>query len=110
MFSFIFKQFFHEFTCFFRRWYLERLELFWSAVFYFLGSLDKTLAVKINARLWLKPLWNDYSPVGRVIGPILRIARVVFGGSIYALVLFFAGLIWLAWILFLPAFLFLIFK
>ncbi|OGY39133.1 MAG: hypothetical protein A2418_03070 [Candidatus Brennerbacteria bacterium RIFOXYC1_FULL_41_11] len=110
MISFVFKQIFHEITCFFRRWYLERSEQFWSAIFYFFRSLDKTLAIEINVRLWLKPLFNDYSPVGRVIGPIFRTLRIVFGGSIYAIVFIFAGLIWLAWLLFLPVFLFFIFR
>jgi len=110
MISFIFNQFFHEITCFFRRWYLERSELFWSAVFGFLGVLDKNFAVAINARLWLQPLYGDYSPVGRILGPILRSMRIVFGSSVYAAVLVFAGLVWLVWLLLLPAVIFVVFK
>lgn len=110
MFSFIFNQIFHEIVCFFRRWYLERSERFWSAVFAFLGVLDKNFAVAINARLWLQPLYGDYSPVGRILGPILRTIRIVFGGSVYSFVLFLAGLIWLVWLLSIPAIIFIIFR
>ncbi len=110
MFSFIFNQIFHEIICFFRRWYLERSEWFWSAVFAFLGVLDKNFAVAINVRLWLQPLYGDYSPVGRILGPILRTLRIVLGGLIYAIVLVIAGSLWLVWLLSIPVVVFLIFN
>jgi len=110
MISFIGQQIFHEIICFFRRWYLERSEWFWSAMFSFLAILDKNFAVAINARLWLQPLYGDYSPVGRILGPILRTIRIIFGSSVYAAVFVFAGLIWIAWLLFIPTIIFIIFR
>ncbi|KKT86168.1 MAG: hypothetical protein UX26_C0023G0007 [Parcubacteria group bacterium GW2011_GWC1_45_9] len=79
-------------------------------VFYFLGTLDKNFAVLINARLWLQPLYGDYSPVGRILGPILRSLRIFSGVAVYSLILLLAFFLWLGWILVLPAAIFLIFK
>ena len=109
MISFVGQQIFHELTCFFRRWYFERSNQLWSLVFYFLGALDKNFAVAINARLWLQPLYGDYSFVGRIIGPILRTLRIVFGSLIYLVILALAFFVWLGWVLLLPFLLWLIF-
>lgn len=108
--GYILKQSFHEVVCFFRRWYLERSELFWAKVFENLSLLDRGFAVAINARLVFQPLWGDYSVVGRILGPILRSFRVLLGSFIYFWILLFAGIIWLLWILFLPFCLLLIFS
>ncbi len=83
---------------FFVRWYGTGSQFFWSRVFEWFASLDRTFGVAINARLIMHPLYGDYSPVGRVIGPVFRLGRIALGAATYALLFVFAGAAWLAWL------------
>ena len=49
-------------------------------------SLDRTFAVRVTVRHFFEPLWGDYSPVGRIIGPIFRALRVLIGGVAYLII------------------------
>lgn len=108
MIEFIFKKIFQEIIGFFQRWYLEGSEVFWSGVFSLLAVLDREFAVLINLRLITQPLYGDYSPVGRILGPILRLLRVLTGSMVYLLILVSALVLWLIWLLLLPGAFFLI--
>jgi len=107
--SFAFSQFFYRLFLFLKRWYLEASLDYWAGFFERMRSFDRTLAVWINIRLWLQPLYGDYSIVGRILGPVFRTLRIVCGAFLYAL--FWAGafLLWLAWLGAIPFILFRIF-
>lgn len=79
------------------RWYVTWTLDFWSEVVSVMSTLDRTLGVGVNARMITKPLFGDYSFIGKIIGPIFRCMRVCTGGIVYAVLWCGAGAIWLAW-------------
>lgn len=68
-----------------------------------LRNLDKTFAVRANLHHLFEPLYRDYSIVGKIIGPPVRMLRVAVGGTVYAFVAFFFLIVYIIWILILPA-------
>ena len=101
--SYIFKEIFHQGVCFLERWYLRRSAWFWAKVVDLLQLLDKRLAVLINFRMLFQPLYGDYSLAGRVLGPVFRLWRIVFGGILYLALLLLAGAVWFLYTLAIPA-------
>ncbi len=83
---------------FFVRWYGVQSQFFWGKVFEFFASLDQTFGIVVNARLILQPLYGDYSPIGRIIGPVFRLGRIVFGAMTYVVLFGVAAGVWLAWL------------
>lgn len=63
----------------------------------FLGSLDETIALRITLRNFFRPLYGDWSPVGRILGIVFRSGRVVIGIAIYPVIIAVAMLIYAAW-------------
>ena len=59
---------------------------------------DRSLAVKITAQHFFRPLYGDYSPVGRVVGVIFRAGRIVIGLVVYAVIAVLFLLFYLAWL------------
>ena len=83
---------------FFVRWYGVQSQFFWSKVFELFSQLDRTFGIVVNARLLLHPLYGDYSPVGRIIGPFFRLGRIVLGAMTYAVLFSLAFAAWLVWL------------
>ncbi|MFN7088324.1 MAG: hypothetical protein ACK4NX_00650 [Candidatus Paceibacteria bacterium] len=97
----------YRFFHFFYRWFIEASLDFWSWVLEYARALDKTFAILINVKLWLQPLYGDYSPVGRIIGPVFRTIRIFLGAISYAI---FFGIAFLLWIFWLSIPIFIVFK
>ncbi len=87
----IIYQFFFRIWQFFKRWYWNGFFSFWKMLINILSSLDYTFAVKITLRYWSKPLYQDRSIIGYVLGFIFRTGRILIGSIIY----FIIFLIWL---------------
>ena len=96
--QFFIGQIFHRFVLFFNRWYRLGSIKFWVKVFDWLEALDHTWAIRINVRLWLQPLYGDYTAVGRIVGPIFRTARIIIAAILYLVILTGALAVWLIWI------------
>ncbi len=79
------------------RWYVKGSLDFWAEIISFFARLDRFLGVGINVRLLFKPLFSDYSFIGKLIGPMFRLTRVVAGGLVYIVICVFAGAVWLVW-------------
>lgn len=88
----------HSVVNFFVRWYGVQSQFFWSKVFEFFAQLDRTFGIVVNARLFFHPLYGDYSPVGRVIGPIFRLGRILTGAMTYCVLFALAAGAWLVWL------------
>jgi hypothetical protein len=83
---------------FFHHWYWDGSRNFARAFIASLENLDRTFAVRLTFKFLFQPLYKDYSPVGRLLGPIFRSGRVAIGGLVYvcfALLFFFVYLAWL---------------
>ena len=100
--SYLVTQLGRRVSLFFVRWYVSFSKRFWGRVLDIASDLDRTFAIKINARLWLQPLYGDYSPVGRIIGPIFRTLRIFFGFVAYFFIFVFAAFLWVLWLLIPP--------
>ena len=83
---------------FFYLWYITESKNFWRKELAFLRQVERDIGVRINMKLWLQPIYGDYSYEGQVIGPIFRTFRIFIGlgieaVSVIAIVGFY--LIWL---------------
>src|SRR5258708_6648176 len=79
-------------------WYLESPARFYSAYRQTVQTLDGTFSVRDTLRNISKPIFQDYTYQGRIIGVLLRLARVVVALFLFLLTaLVYAGafLIWL---------------
>lgn len=72
---------------------------FWARVLDHAASFDRSFAIRINARIWLQPLYGDYTIVGRILGPIFRTMRILLGFFMYAVLFLAAFFVWIVWLL-----------
>lgn len=80
-----------------QHWYIGSFFTISGQALSFLEILDRRLAFKITLRYWLKPLYQDYTALGYVLGFILRTGRIIGGGLVYAVVILAAAMIYLTW-------------
>jgi hypothetical protein len=87
---------------FFRFWYVESSKDFWNKEISFIRGIERDIGVIINLKLLFQPIFGDYSYMGRVIGPIFRLGRVLVGFAIMAVSIFALIIIYLIWIILPP--------
>ena len=87
---------------FFWFWYVQSSRDFWRREIAFLKQVERDIGVMINLKLITQPIFGDYSYLGRVIGPIFRLGRVLIGFIIMAASIFVVVLIYLIWIILPP--------
>lgn len=71
---------------------------FWRTFTRGARGIEESIAVRVTLHLFFQPLFRDYSVVGRILGPIFRLGRLVVGGVAYAILfvlLLFAYVCWL---------------
>jgi len=87
---------------FFWFWYVQSSRDFWHREIAFLKQIERDIGVIINLKLITQPIFGDYSYMGRVIGPIFRLGRVLIGTMIMIASIFVVILIYLIWIILPP--------
>lgn len=87
---------------FFVHWYIDGFYFVYHSAAKLLRQLDAKLAFAVNLRHFGEPLYQDYTIVGRILGPIFRTGRVVFAAGIYSFIILFAFSVYLGWSLILP--------
>jgi hypothetical protein len=87
-------------------WYADGSRWFLNFYLSCLRALDRSFAVRINLVHFFEPLYRDYSPVGRIIGPILRLFRVLAGSIVYLAISAIFAVLYIAWDLVLPSIIF----
>ncbi len=98
-FFYIARRWWYRISIFFHHWYVDGSYFFARQGIHLFLNLEKTLAFRITITHLFEPLYQDYSIVGQIIGPLLRLARLVVGSVIY---IFLGGIalslycIWLA--------------
>jgi hypothetical protein len=102
----IIYQFFFRIWQFFKRWYWNGFFVFWKSLITILSSLDYTFAVKITLRYWAKPLYQDRTIVGYILGFIFRTGRILIGSVIYLLIFIIWLVSLLIWFSILPILIF----
>lgn len=102
-------RFFYRITEFVRHWYVVGTYAYFDFVLGTLRRMDQTLAWRITLTYLFRPLYGDYSFIGRTIGFIFRIFRLIFGGIIYLVAFALAALVYVLWVAFPPYLLYRIF-
>ena len=93
---------FVRFFGFFVHWYRDGLHAWLYAYRQASSSLEEMVASRLMIHLLFRPLYGDYSIVGRIIGPIFRFGRLVIGVIGHILLVAFFGLIIVVWLLIPP--------
>ena len=93
------QRFFYRICEFIRHWYIGGFLWFVHRTLSFLERLDRFFAFKTTLRYWLKPLYQDYTFLGYILGFVFRSLRLLAGGVVYlvfVLATFAPYLIWAA--------------
>lgn len=95
--AYILKQFFWRITDFLRHWYVSSFIWWTHWIIGLLERLDRGFALKITLRCLFAPLYQDRSIFGYVLGFIFRGIKIILALFFYAVILFLAAIIYLAW-------------
>ncbi len=90
-------QFLYRIFDFFRFWYWDSLFSYWGFVFRIFNYLERTIAFRITLRYFFRPLYGDYTVIGRVLGITFRSLRVVLGFVFYLLFFCVFAVPYIAW-------------
>ena len=71
---------------FFIHWYTEGSRGYWHFVLDYLTEVDRFISLRIMLANWYKPLYGDYTRMGRAVGIPIRLFRIVVGIVFYAIV------------------------
>lgn len=104
---YLLNRFFFRISDFFHHWYIDGSRVYAHRVISALSDMDRVFAVRITLHLFGKPLYGDYSVIGRVMGIVLRFFRVLVGLVFYAAIILVALIFYMAWLIipFVPLFL-----
>lgn len=97
-FSYLTHRLWYRVRIFFHHWYVDGSYFFgrlWMTIFL---SLERTFALRITLTHFFEPLYQDYSIVGQIIGPIFRLGRVVTAGLLYSILGIFFLSLYLFWL------------
>ncbi len=94
---YIFTHLTRRISDFFRHWYVDGFFRFVDWALSGLERLDKRFAVRITAKNWLQPLYQDYTVIGYVWGFIFRTIRIFVGLSVYLAFILFALTLFICW-------------
>lgn len=104
--GYLLHRFFYRIFDFFWHWYVGGSRIIAHSFISTLENIDRSLAVKITLEHFFEPLYKDYSIIGRILGIVFRLVRIVVGGMIYIILAACFALAYLGWIAIPPALLF----
>ena len=96
--AYLVNRLFYRITDFLRRWYIKSFFVYAHIMVSALGRLDETFALKITARHLFEPLYQDKSIIGYVLGFVFRSIRILVAFFIYAILVVFFTLVYVAWL------------
>jgi hypothetical protein len=82
---------------FLRHWYVDGFLQAVDWTLHIFERLDRSFALRITAKNWLQPLYQDYTIIGYIWGFIFRTIRIIIGLIVYAVILLIAVLLFLIW-------------
>lgn len=92
-----------RFYLFFYHWYVDGTRAFARAGANIFLGLEQGFALRLTIVHFFQPLYQDYSVIGRIIGPIFRILRLALGSLFYILAFVLIITAYAVWIFLLPA-------
>ncbi len=96
--GYLFHRFFYQIFHFVKHWYVGGSRIIAHAFISTLESADRSFAVKITFSHFFEPLYKDYSIIGRILGFVFRLGRVVIGLVAYAAIAVVFAVAYCAWI------------
>lgn len=97
--AYLIHRFFYRFWLFIFHWYIGSFLVISQQVFKILENFDRSLALRITLKNLFRPLYQDRTPVGFILGFIFRMLRVVIAAVIYFVVISVGIIVYLVWIL-----------
>jgi hypothetical protein len=97
--GYLLHRFFYRIFDFVRHLYVHGSRMIAHQFISTLESADKSFAVKITLSHFFEPLYKDYSIIGRILGFIFRLVRVVIGLVIYAAITVCFAIAYVVWVL-----------
>ena len=95
-------KFFYRLQEFLEHWYWGGFKIFSHFSISVLERLDKIFALRINLRYIFRPLYQDRSVLGYILGFFFRSGRIIAAGVIYLVVVAVTLLAYLSWCALLP--------
>ncbi len=96
---YLIQRFFYRVGIFLYDWYVGGFLFFAKHGVNFLERLDRFWAIKITARNFFRPLYQDATFIGRILGIILRTFRIGLALILYVLIISALILFYLIWAL-----------
>src|SRR3989344_2268545 len=93
------NRFFYRLFDFFHHWNADGSRVFFHHSISLLERLDRYFAVRITVRYFFRPLYGDYTIIGRILGIIFRSGRIVIGATVYLFVAALFFVVYLLWLL-----------
>ena len=91
------QRLFYRIYDFIRDWYVGGFRWFSHRSLNVLERLDRLFAFKVTLRYWFKPLYQDYTFIGYVLGFIFRTVRLLAAGLVYLTFAVISWALYLAW-------------
>lgn len=91
------NRFFYRVYEFLRHWYVGSFWAIARRTLAILERLDRTFALRVTVRYFLKPLYQDYSILGYILGFFFRTGRLLAGGIVYLVIIAAAAAVYLFW-------------
>lgn len=83
---------------FFRHWYVNGSRFWWRRYLRAAQRIEDALAARTMLHLLFRPLYGDYSIVGRILGPIFRSGRLAIGLVVHTALMLASLALWLVWV------------
>lgn len=84
---------------FFHFWYIRNSADYWRRKIAFLRSVERDIGIVVNLKMITQPIYGDYTFAGRIIGPIFRLGRVLFGCLLFFISLIAVVVIYMLYLL-----------
>lgn len=96
-FVYLVNRFFYRLKEFLRHWYGSSFYIISHKTINLLERLDRFFALRISVRYWLRPLYQDYTMIGYIMGFLFRSVRILAGSIFYFLIIAAAAAVYLVW-------------
>ncbi|MDP3901475.1 MAG: hypothetical protein Q8Q37_00655 [bacterium] len=94
---YLINRFFYRLIGFLRHWYVGGFFVVGHRALVILQFLDKQLALKVTFRHWFKPLYQDYTILGYILGLFFRTSRIIIATGLYLIIIVAAAVVYIIW-------------
>lgn len=95
---YIFRWFADSIIDFLNRWYVKSFLHMTEYMLDLFAELDKSFALKVNARNMLKPMYQDKNPISYILGFFFRLGRVLMTLAAYFIIFSITAGLYLLWL------------